>query len=54
VERARALIRRMAEWAAGARAVFAVIQLPLNGVEEQVPSRAHYPTARASWLLVCS
>jgi hypothetical protein len=39
-ERARALVRRMAEWAAGAGAVFAVIQLPLNGVEEQVPSRA--------------
>jgi len=31
----------MGEWAAGARAVFAVIQLPLNGVEEQVPSRLH-------------
>ena len=39
-----ALVRRMAKWAAGERMVSEVIQLPLNGLEEQVPG---VPTAGA-------
>lgn len=33
---ARALVRRLAQWAAGARMLHEVIQLPLDALEEQV------------------
>lgn len=33
---ARALVRRLAQWAARARMLHEVIQLPLNALEEQV------------------